>query len=137
MRYNSRLAVRGILILCTTGACAPTCINQVLDQATSPSGARVAYLYSRSCGATTGPSTHVAVLEIGSQPPDGLGNVLVIKDPAAIGETRQTTQIRWIAADSLHVSLLGGRSIQSSKSSVAGVVVVFARHDALPVDPSP
>lgn len=117
-----------LAIALTTAACKPTCVNDILALRPSPSGAHIAYLYTRACGATTGPSTHIAVLRREFRP-EGIGNALVIKDPASAAESDQTTQLRWIAADSLEISLLGGRSMQSSSASVNGVAIVIVRRD--------
>lgn len=109
-------------------ACAPNCKNNVLQTLDNPQGTKVAVLYTRECGATTGPSTNVSILTRDAIPPERIGNVLVLKDPASAAETSRTTRLRWSAADTLEVSLLGGRAVQSKADALDGVSVHFTSH---------
>jgi hypothetical protein len=122
-----------ILILVYLGAglnaCEPQCVNKVIDSKIAPVGDKQAVLYVRNCGATTGSTTHVSILNRDSQV-RGTGNVLVVKDPASMGETASTTRVRWVAADTLEISLLGGRAIQSQADSVDGVIIRVTTHSA-------
>ncbi len=129
MRHHLRIgAILLPLLPLLANACAPRCENSVLEELPSPSGAKRAVLYTRACGATTGPSTNVAVLDRDAGEPQGIGNVLVLKDPLSAGETTRTTRLRWLAPDSLEVSLVGGRAVQSKAGSVDGVVVTYTSH---------
>lgn len=129
MRVMQRLVLTLPLLELLAVACAPTCKNNVLQTLENPLGTKIAVLYTRECGATTGPSTNVSVLARGSVTPESIGNVLVVKDPASAAETSRTTRLRWLAADTLEVSLQGGRAVQSKAESVNGVLVRFTAHN--------
>ena len=58
--------------------CDDGCDNEMLLQSRSPSGAHDAVVFRRSCGATTGYSTHVSVLPPSRTAVAGGGNVLVL-----------------------------------------------------------
>jgi hypothetical protein len=128
---KAQLVIRAALlpvVLVLANACTPRCVNTVLQEVPSPSGTKIAVLYTRACGATTGPSTNVAVLDAGAREPRGTGNVLVLKDPVSTAETSRTTRLRWLSADTLEVSLIGGRAVQSRADSVDGIAVMYAGH---------
>lgn len=126
------LGLRGcagmILVPLTAYACTPKCINTVVDEVPGPTGGRVAVLYTRACGATTGPSSNVAVVARGVGDPQGIGNVLVLKDPLSMAETRRTTRLHWVSADTLEISLLSGRAVQSKAHVVDGINVIYVLH---------
>jgi hypothetical protein len=128
MNFQFRIGVSVMMISLMTTACAPRCVNEVLASVASPSGAKVGVLYMRQCGATTGPSTNVSVLDRNSGAPQGVGNVLVLKDPASMAETPRSTRLRWLSQDTLEVSLIGGRALQSSVRTVDGVSITYAIH---------
>jgi hypothetical protein len=58
------------------GASGDLCGNEVLEEALSPSREYKAVIFRRSCGATTGFSTHVSVLPQTSSIDNSSGNVL-------------------------------------------------------------
>lgn len=64
------------LLVVLASACADPCRNTVLDHRTSPDGRLSIVLFARDCGATTGYSTHVSVLDVGAEPRRA-GNVFV------------------------------------------------------------
>ena len=117
------------LIPLITGACAPRCVNNVLQQIDSPLRTKIAVLYTRECGATTGPSTNVSVVGRNTPTPQGIGNVVVLKDPVSAAESTRTTRLRWLGADTLEVSLVAGRAVKSRAELVDGVVVKYATHN--------
>lgn len=119
----------GLLVLpLLGGGCAPRCINNVLEEVPDPSGSRVAVLYTRECGATTGPSTNVGVTTRGVGVPPGVGNVLVMKDPISAAESSRTTRLRWHSTDTLEISLVTGRAIQSRVGLINGTTVIYSIH---------
>lgn len=124
-RGNARLAVFAAAVVTLLSGCSDPCTNSVLERMSSPSGGREAVVYIRACGATTGPSTNVAVLPSQGVEPNGVGNALVLKDPVSMSERSGDTRIRWVSADTLEVSYLAGRSVQSSSSSVENTTVVL------------
>jgi hypothetical protein len=71
-----------LLITLATGgaACvniAGDCANEILNEVRSPTGKMKAVVFQRDCGATTGFSTQVSVLQSDQQLPNEGGNVFV------------------------------------------------------------
>jgi hypothetical protein len=64
------------LLILACSACSDTCNNDVQRAAEAPDGEHTAILFQRDCGATTGFSTQVSVLDAGDRPLGG-GNVFV------------------------------------------------------------
>ena len=78
--------------------------------------------------ATTGDATHISIVREPGANPVGIGNVLVLKDPIALVEPMGSTQMRWLSRDTLEVSTLAGRGVQSRAAQAMGVHVVFTTH---------
>jgi hypothetical protein len=116
------------------GAACFECENTVRDRATAPEAQVEAVLYTRACGATTGDATHITIVRKPGVEPVGIGNVLVLKDPVASVEPLGSTRMRWLSRDTLEVSTLAGRGIQSRAAEAMGVHLVFTTHSdsALP-----
>jgi hypothetical protein len=74
-----------ILLTLTASACgAGLCGNVVAQQEPSPDGRHVAVVFTRDCGATTGFSNQVAILDAGATLPDRGGNAFVASDSSAV-----------------------------------------------------
>jgi len=71
-----------VILVCTvlSYGCPSMCGNREIVRVTSPSGRLDAVLFERSCGATTGFSTQVAVVPVGKPLADVGGNVYVADD---------------------------------------------------------
>jgi hypothetical protein len=93
-RVGSLTAFLGILAL---GACSrQSCVNQAIIGLPSPDGARIAYVFHRTCSG--GPvTTHVAVISLPNSLRDETGNVLTVA-----GE--QPIKIAWRSPTTLHVT---------------------------------
>jgi len=72
----------GVILVCTvlSYGCPSMCGNREIARVTSPGGRLDAVLFERSCGATTGFSTQVAVVPVGKALADVGGNVFVADD---------------------------------------------------------
>ena len=99
----TRLAAVSIVLLLASG-CADGCENEVFARVASSDGLHEALMFKRSCGATTGHSTQVAI-----ERPDGVpsfsGTVFVADDndgaaPAAAWGG-PLAQVRWISPTEL------------------------------------
>jgi hypothetical protein len=66
-----------VLTAAIAGGCADLCENQPLQEVPSPDGKLSAILFQRSCGATTGYSTHVSIVTAEEDVPEGGGNAFV------------------------------------------------------------
>jgi hypothetical protein len=78
------------------------CVNEVLVDAVSPSNRRRAVLFKRSCGATTGFSFHVSVLNRDESLPPAGGNVFRADDNH--GAVTMDVHIGWESRDGLLVN---------------------------------
>ena len=130
MTYTSRawwLTPLGVLATLLSG-CHPACTNTV-QQRTIYNDSLAAVVFLRGCGATTGMSTNVSIVHRVNADPDGLGNVLVMKDPTALQEREYSTRLVWLAHDTLQVSVTPNRQLTTRVDEVDGVTVVLHVRD--------
>lgn len=115
------------LCLMITG-CSVTCENSVAARATSPDGQHDAVIFQRDCGATTGYSTQISIIDQGS-PPTGSGNAFVADDNhgvAAVGEWQGPfAAIKWVAPDHLLISYALKSRIFEQADEVDGVKIDY------------
>ncbi|NUO64271.1 MAG: hypothetical protein HOQ11_17710 [Gemmatimonadaceae bacterium] len=88
------------------GACADGCADRMLTESPSPDGSREAVIFERACGATTGFSTQVSVVDAGRHP-TGRGNVFIADTdhglaPAGPGGGPEV-RVRWLGPHTLEV----------------------------------
>jgi len=134
------LVLAGVVHLAGCGTGDP-CGNEALARVEAPGGARVALVFERGCGATTGFSTQVSVLPARSTfrvapaflRPTESGNVLIIDD--AHGRVR--VGARWV--DETHLELTYAPSVVTSLASatVDGVSVRHIRSEQPPAPGEP
>lgn len=122
---KSFLLAVGILIL---SGCADSCANAIVSRADSPDGRHSAVLFQRDCGATTGFSTQVSILERGAEP-KGSGNVFVADDDhgaAAVGEWGGPwAEVRWLAPDRLRIRYAATSRVFAREDEVSGVRISY------------
>jgi hypothetical protein len=117
-------------------SCAPGayCENREVERVLPPSGDRVAVVFSRSCGATTGVSTHLSLIAEGPMP-ESAGNVLSVDTDhgAAPSDSIGGPVVRasWRGSDTLVVRHHPKARVFRAESRVHGITVVFAQ-DSLP-----
>ena len=75
------MRLAAVILLVVSGGCAPVCENKVLSEIISPDRLHRAVLFNRSCGATTGNSLQVSVLDRDGTLASG-GNLFVADQPA-------------------------------------------------------
>ena len=94
----------------------------------SPDGRHEAVLFQRDCGATTGFSTQISILEAGETLSGG-GNVFRADDgrgEAKIGAWGGSwAEMKWLAADRLHIRYASKSRLFEQDESVAGVTVSY------------
>ena len=109
--------------------CSDSCAKDEIASVLSPDGRHRAVLFERDCGATTGFSTQISVLERGA-PLAGGGNALIADDDhgaAAVGEWGGPwAEVRWQSADKLLVRYAQGARIFEQRSVVGDVAVRYA-----------
>jgi len=71
------------------------CGNEIVQKLPSPNGDKVAYIFQRDCGATTGTSYQLSLLDSDEELPNKSGNTFVSDDQF---------QIKWITNDQLRVN---------------------------------
>ena len=82
MRLHFELLALALLSACSGELCG----NDPLTGEESPDKKKIAMVYLRDCGATTGFSTHVSILDAPGRLPNKPGHVLVVagKHPGAV-----------------------------------------------------
>jgi hypothetical protein len=110
------------------GGCSDMCGNTIVSQVTSPDGRRNAVMFQRDCGATTGFSTQVSILNAG-KPLSGIGNVFRADDDhgaARAGEWGGPwTEIKWLAPDHLQVLYAAKSRLFAQEKDVSGVKITY------------
>ena len=109
--------------------CSDACQNTVVDQKRAPDDRHFVVMFQRDCGATTGFSTQLSVLEDGEQP-TGSGNAFRADDDhgaaRAGGWGGPWAETRWLAADHLLVRYAAKSRIFRQADQVDGVKITFA-----------
>jgi len=118
-----------LIIPCLMAAgCSGTCENSVAAKATSPDSKHDAVIFQRDCGATTGYSTQISILDNGSVP-TGSGNIFRADDNhgvAAVGDWQGPwADIKWVAPDRLIVRYASKSRIFEQISAVDDVKIDY------------
>jgi hypothetical protein len=114
-----RCAPRAALLLSMVmivGCTQSHCENDVIRGMPSPDGTKIAFVFRRHCGATTGWSTDVSVIAMRSALRSGPGNVLVVGD-------NQAVKVSWLGPRTLLVS--GFKEPTYRNSQVDSVTIEF------------
>ena len=99
----------------------PLCGNEVIQEAVSPDGTRRAVLFQRDCGATTGFTTQISIIESSGELPNEGGNVFVTD-----GHPDQTrTELVWSDAMSLIIITMARDIASKAESQVDSVTVNY------------
>jgi hypothetical protein len=127
------LVIRIALLLLLShalGACDDACTNEVITRLASPDGKREAVMFRRDCGATSGYSTQISIVNIG-RAPEGAGNTFRADDnhgAAKIGDWGGSwAEIKWLASDRLRVRYADKSRIFEQDATVAGVSVIYEK----------
>ena len=100
------------------------CGNEVVRRVDAPDGKHSAVLFERDCGATTGFSTQISILDAGEKPSGG-GNAFI-----ADGGRRATwggpwADMEWLAADRLRIRHDPQVRLFKSEANVSGVAISY------------
>jgi hypothetical protein len=71
------------------------CGNEIVQKLASPNGDKVAYIFQRDCGATTGASYQLSLIDVDEKLPNRSGNTFV---------SDKEFQIKWINNKKLRVN---------------------------------
>jgi hypothetical protein len=91
------LLFRLLLLISLSGCIGDLCGNDPLTQEESPDKKHLAIVFLRDCGATTGFSTQVSILDAPAKLPNEGGNVLVV-------EGKYPGSVRWEGNNKLVIS---------------------------------
>lgn len=114
-----------VMAMLLAGGCSNACRNEVVSIATAPGGKHQVAMFSRDCGATTGYSTQVSVLDTGDAP-TGAGNALV-----ADGGTVATAwggpwvEVAWLGPQRLLIRYDSRARIFQKPERVDGVAISY------------
>jgi hypothetical protein len=118
---NRRYVACGIIALVMfviAGCSRSLCENDEVRTSASPDGTLSAVVFRRSCGATTGFSTHVSVIQRQASLPDDPGNALTVG-----GE--QPVQVIW--QDPAHLLISGFKEPVFKRMAKVGAIQIAFR----------
>jgi hypothetical protein len=116
----SLILISGATIYATGGA---LCENTIASRASSPDGKKIAIVFERDCGATTGLSTHVSLIDNTNQLDDEHGNVFVADKGR--GPRGPSVETRWADSPSLIVSHDKTARIFKAVTKVGPVAITY------------
>ena len=112
----------------TLGGCGDACSNEIVTRVVSPDGEREAVMFQRDCGATTGFSTRVSILERG-EPLSGSGNTFRADDDHGAAESGpwggSWAEMKWLASDRLLIRYAAKSRLFEQDESVCDVAISY------------
>lgn len=122
-----------MLALLACSGCSDACQNTVASSRPSPDGALVAVLFQRDCGATTGFSTQISILQPDDKPTGG-GNAFIADDDhgaARVGSWEGSwAEASWLAPDHLLIRYAPKSRLFKRIDSVSGVKITYQMVDS-------
>jgi hypothetical protein len=118
MKQTLRLFV-ALITLAAVAGCDSDCGNEVVSSISSPSHAISAVIFNRDCGATTGFSTQVSIVQAGEAPSGG-GNTLILGGTVPL-------KLRWVSESELLITGLGSARVFKQEQLVTGVSVAYGK----------
>jgi len=116
------------IALIALGGCTADCKDTVVERLLSPDGKHEAVLFQRDCGATTGFTTQISVVEPGEKVSGG-GNTFVADDDhgkARVGAWEGPwAEINWLSANRVQISYARRSRIFEQSESVGPVEIVY------------
>ncbi len=109
------LIVPGFLAVLLTSCGADLCGNNQIDRIPGPDGQSELVVFVRNCGATTGFSTHVSLLDRSEALGDATGNVFVGDSDRGAAPTDEGNSLR------LHIDWTDDRTVKIAHSRLARV----------------
>ena len=112
--------MRRIHIVCFTllalSGCEP-CANEIIFESVSPDGGSKIIVFSRNCGATTGPNTQATILKKNQSLPNDGGNIFILDQGEATVEWKTNTELV-VTADA-------SSRFFKKESAVNGITIVY------------
>ena len=117
-----------LALLLLASGCSDTCGNTIISRMSSPDGQHDAAMFQRDCGATTGFSTQVSILNTG-QPLSGPGNVFRADNnhgAARAGEWGGPwAEIKWLSPNHLLVRYAAKSRLFEQGHYVSGIKITY------------
>lgn len=110
------------------GGCSADCTNTVVERLLSPDGKHEAVLFQRDCGATTGFTTQISVVETGEEVSGG-GNTFVADDDhgkARVGAWEGPwAEINWLSENRIQIKYARKSRIFDRSETVGPIEIVY------------
>ena len=114
------------------GGCSDACSNTIVARSDAPDGRHRAVMFQRDCGATTGFSTQVSILDAGDNL-SGSGNAFRADDDhgsaAAADWGGPWAEMRWLSPDHLLVRYAARSRLFERGDQVSGVRISYRMVD--------
>lgn len=112
-------------LLLTLAGCSDMCANRVIRSVVAPDGRHAAVVFERNCGATTGFSTQISILEPGEALTDGniFSATAGTSRPAAWGGP--AVEVRWLGVDRLFIGYPGGAEVFECVAARDGIRIAY------------
>ena len=107
-----------LLTLVLISGCIDLCGNDPLHGEESPDKSRLAVAFVRSCGATTGFSSHVSIVSKDKPIPNEPGNILVV-------EGKQPLSVKWRSNTELEIELPKESKIHRQVESLGEISIKY------------
>lgn len=108
--------------------CSDLCSNNVLTRTDAPGGRSSAVMFQRNCGATTGFSTQISIVDR-TEVPSGSGNTFRADDDHGAAVAGRGggpwTEMRWLGPDDLLIRYAAKSRIFKQADNVNGVRVTY------------
>lgn len=116
------------LVLALVAGCSDDCSNTVVASKDAPDAQHSAVLFQRDCGATTGYSTQLSIVETGEQP-SGTGNIFIADDDHGSAQAAEWggpwAEMVWLSPDRLLVRYDAKSRIFKQVENASGVTISF------------
>jgi len=117
-----------LALLLLTGGCSDMCGNTIILRVSSPDGQHDAAMFQRDCGATTGFSTQVSILNV-AEPLSGAGDVFRADGnhgAARAGEWGGPwAEIKWLSPNHLLVRYAAKSRLFEQGHYVSGIKITY------------
>jgi hypothetical protein len=124
---SHRLLLLAVVSTLAVG-CSDGCRDSIVAQVAAPDGLHTAFLFERSCGATTGFSTQVSVVA-GGRLPGGGGNVFVADTDHGAAPSAPwggpVVSVRWAGSSTLEISYDHRARVFERLEAVNGVSIRY------------
>lgn len=129
---NTSIFIVPVAVLLMCAGCRDGCKNSIASRTVSPDGSHAAVLFQRDCGATTGFSTQISVLQNGEDPGEG-GNIFRADDDHGAARTGSWggpwADMEWLAPDHLLVRYAAQSRIFAQEREMRDIKIEYQRVD--------